>query len=161
MSRPPDRLTPAGRRQPLALNDPKAVDRALRAAVAQLDAAQQEQEHAANRILGLTELLIDHVADDATRLRIEAIMEACAFQDVSGQRLKRVRALLSRLTTQTPEALRINAAPIDAEAPTRSRAPVDDPARPAPRRDPTEDESLSTGQSGLSQAEVDRLLGKR
>ena len=161
MSDPPDRLTPAGRRPPLALNDPKALDRALRVAVAQLDAAQQEQERAANRILGLTELLIEHAGDDATRLRIEAIMEACAFQDVSGQRLKRVRALMSRLTTQTPDALRVNAAPIDAEPPARARASVADPARPAPRRDATEDESLSTGQSGLSQAEVDRLLGKR
>lgn len=152
MSSPSDRLTPTGRRQPLALDDPRALERALRAAVAQLDAAQREQEQAANRILGLTELLIDHVRDDATRLRIEAIMEACAFQDVSGQRLKRVRALLSRLTTQTPAALRLNARPLDPEPPAVPK--------PAPRRDPSEDETLSTGQGGLSQAEVDRLLGK-
>lgn len=152
MTRPPTRLTESGRRQPVTLSEPGALERALRAAVVQLDAAQQEQERAANRILGLTELLITHAPDDATRLRIEAIMEACAFQDIAGQRLRRVRGLLSRLTTaEAAQAVRVARQPIDP-------APRATPDTPPPS---AADEGISTGHGGLSQEEVDRLLGRR
>ncbi len=154
MTRPPAPLTESGRRQAPALDDPRAMERALRAAVAQLDAAQKEQERAANRILGLTELLIEHAPDASTRLRIEAIMEACAFQDISGQRLRRVRSLLSRLTTCPPSQLRIRPRPVDP-------APQAAPAEPAGTPSAVAEEGISTGHAGLTQEEVDHLLGRR
>lgn len=156
MARGPDPLSSAGRRRPPALNDPKALDAALRAAVAQLDAATAEQERAANRILGLTELLIARAPDDRTRLRIEAIMEACAFQDITGQRLRKVRALLSRLTALPPGSVQVADRPRDPppRAETTAPAAAQDQAGLA-------DEGISTGRSGLSQEEVDRLLGRR
>ncbi|MQX36104.1 hypothetical protein [Roseospira navarrensis] len=146
MGRQPDRLTRDGRRPPLALNDPRAVDAALRAAVGQLDAVLAEQEKAATRILGLAELLMAREPDPATRLRIEAIMESCAFQDVAGQRVRRVRGLLSRLTTLKAGALRLTDRPVETPTDTAGAAP--------------EAESISTSQGGLTQADVDRLLGK-
>lgn len=140
-----NRLTSSGRRPPLALNDPQAVEGALRAAVGQLDAVLEEQERAANRILGLAELLIERAPDASTRLRIEAIMESCAFQDVAGQRVRRVRGLLSRLTTARPGLVRVAERPIESPPPSAAVA-----------RDG--DESISTGSGGLSQDDVDRLL---
>ncbi len=123
-----------------ALDDPRKVDAALRAAVTQLESAVVEQERAVTRILGLAELLIDRAPDDNTRLRVEAVMESCAFQDVTGQRIRKVKALLSRLTTLPPGAVRLVEAPI---------APPPDPAR--------DDEP----EGGLTQKEVDRLLGNQ
>ncbi|MBB4267309.1 hypothetical protein [Roseospira visakhapatnamensis] len=114
------------------------MDAALRAAVTQLESAVQEQERAVNRILGLTELLISHAPDRQSRLRIEAIMESCAFQDLTGQRIRKVKALLSRLTTLPPGSVHLAAMPMV--------PPADEGGAP---------------HSGLSQAEVDRLLGKR
>lgn len=70
------------------------ADQALAAAVRQIDTALAEQEQAANRILGLAELLLEHAEDAVTRARIEGVMEACGFQDVTGQRLQRVSRLL-------------------------------------------------------------------
>jgi len=131
----------AGRR-PLLSNDPQAVEGALRAAVRQLDFVLSEQDHAATRILGLAELLMAHAPDAATRLRIEAIMESCAFQDVTGQRLRRVRGLLSRLTSLPAGTVRLEARPI----------------APAPSAVVALDETISSGEGGLTQAEVDRLL---
>jgi len=118
------------------------VDAALRAAVTQLESAVEEQERAVNRILGLAELLIDRAPDDRTRLRVEAIMESCAFQDVTGQRIRKVKALLSRLTTLEPGAVRLTETPI---------AP---PSKPVEADD-------AEGDGGLTQDDVDRLLGKQ
>ncbi|MBB4287161.1 hypothetical protein [Roseospira goensis] len=143
MARGPDRLNAAGRRPPPALTDPRAVDGALRAAVTQLDAVLAEQDRAATRILGLAELLLERAPDDAMRLRIEAIIESCAFQDISGQRVRKVRALLARLTTLAPGTLRVSETPI--ESPAAAPAGVDPAAEGGP---------------GLTQEEVDRLLGK-
>jgi hypothetical protein len=145
MARQQSGLTSGGRRPPLALNDPRAVEGALRAAVGQLDAVLEEQERAATRILGLAELLMARAPDAATRLRIEAIMESCAFQDVAGQRVRRVRGLLSRLTAAPAGTVRVAARPVE---------PPPAPAGVAADGD----ESISTGSGGLTQAEVDRLL---
>jgi len=131
----------AGRRSQLS-NDPQGVEGALRAAVRQLDFVLAEQDRAATRILGLAELLMAHAPDAATRLRIEAIMESCAFQDVTGQRLRRVRGLLSRLTSLPAGSVRLEAHPIT----------------PPPSTVVERDETISSGEGGLTQAEVDRLL---
>jgi len=130
-------------RRPAALNDPQVVEAALRAAVTQLESAVQEQERAATRILGLAELLIARSVDEKTRLRIEAIMESCAFQDVTGQRIRKVKALLARLTTLPPGTLRLADGPV---APSY-------PPPPVPKEEDEDD-------GGLTQAQVDRLLGR-
>ena len=70
------------------------ADVALAAAARQLEAAVAEQERAVNRILGLVELLLDYSSDAASRHRLEGIMEACGFQDITGQRIQRVERLL-------------------------------------------------------------------
>ena len=128
-------------RSPKAVpDDPRRVDAALRAAVTQLESAVAEQERAVNRILGLAELLIDRAPDDRTRLRIEAIMESCAFQDITGQRIRKVKALLNRLTALPPGAVHLN------------EAPVAPPPKPA-------EEAGADGDGGLTQNEVDHLLG--
>jgi len=132
----------AQRQTGLPLDDPATIDAALRAAVRQLESAVVEQERAVNRILGLTELLMQHSANSQNRLRVEAIMESCAFQDITGQRIRKVKALLRRLTTLPPGVVRAT-----------------DPATDtASKRSETE---VSSGEPGLSQEEVDRLLGKK
>lgn len=70
------------------------ADVALGAAVRQLDVAVAEQERAVNRILGLVELLQDNAKDASTRARLDAIVEACGFQDMTGQRIQKVSRLL-------------------------------------------------------------------
>jgi chemotaxis regulatin CheY-phosphate phosphatase CheZ len=113
------------------------VDAALVAAVRNLEAAVGEQERAVNRILGLAELLMERHADRATLLRLEGIMEACAFQDLTGQRIRKVSRFLRLLAD--------NKGLSDALVP-----PHDDTSGP------------DTDKSkGLSQEEVDRLLNNR
>lgn len=78
------------------------ADVALTAAARQLDAAIAEQERAVTRILGLVELLIDHAPDPVSRQRLEGILEACGFQDVTGQRIQRVGRLLRHIARHAP-----------------------------------------------------------
>jgi len=125
-------------------NDPAAIDTALRVAVEQIDAAVSEQERAAARIMGLAELLLDRAEDPATRLRIEAVMECCAVYDITDQRLRRVRALLSNLTALPPGTLRVDSAAGEMSAAVGRAG-----------------EPLGAGGPGLTQEQVDRLLGKR
>jgi chemotaxis regulatin CheY-phosphate phosphatase CheZ len=82
---------------PPSTEDGARVHAALTRAVTELDAAVHEQELAATRILGLAELLLERTADTKIRLQIEAIMEACAFQDLTGQRLRKVQRLIRYL----------------------------------------------------------------
>ncbi len=70
------------------------VDAALSRAVHQLETAVREQETAADRILALAVRLYDKAPDKATRLQVEAIMEACAFHDLTGQRIRKVTRLI-------------------------------------------------------------------
>ncbi len=85
------------------MNDPgsedsdEKVDAALSRAVHQLETAVREQETAADRILALAERIYDKAPDKATRLQVEAIMEACAFQDLTGQRIRKVTRLIRYL----------------------------------------------------------------
>ncbi len=73
------------------------VDAALSRTVHQLEPAVREQETAADRILALAESIYDKAPDKATRLRVEAIMEACAFQALTGQRIRKVTRLMGYL----------------------------------------------------------------
>ncbi|WP_076402123.1 hypothetical protein [Insolitispirillum peregrinum] len=73
------------------------VDAALVAAIHHLDVVAHEQELAVNRILGLVELLLASAPDRVTHARLEGILEACAFQDLAGQRLTKVGRLLRYL----------------------------------------------------------------
>ena len=106
------------------------VDAALSRAVHQLESAVREQETAANRLLSLAERLYDKAPDKATKLQVEGIMEACAFQDLTGQRIRKVTRLIRYLQ----------------ENKLFSTA---DLPRDAPRQ---------TDRGGLSQEQVDRLL---
>ncbi len=73
------------------------VDAALSRAVHQLETAVREQETAAIRILSLAERIYDKAPDKATKLQVEGIMEACAFQDLTGQRIRKVTRLIRYL----------------------------------------------------------------
>jgi chemotaxis protein CheZ len=63
----------------------------------ELEAVMQATEEAANRILGaaeaihslLTERFSDHPASQAIVEQIDSIFEACSFQDLTGQRIRR------------------------------------------------------------------------
>lgn len=109
------------------------VDAALSRAVHQLETAVREQETAADRILALAERIYDKAPDKATRLQVEAIMEACAFQDLTGQRIRKV----TRLIRYLQENILFSTADLPPDAP----------------RQPDGD--------GLTQKQVDRLLSGR
>lgn len=114
------------------------VDAALVAAIRNLEAAVQEQERAVNRILGLVELLMERHPDQSTLLRLEGIMEACSFQDLTGQRIRKVNRFLRHMAAHkglVPAGIDRGAAAEDEQALNKSK--------------------------GLSQEEVDRLLGNR
>ncbi|MBF0563384.1 MAG: hypothetical protein HQL37_15545 [Alphaproteobacteria bacterium] len=108
-------------------DDPR-VHAALKAAVKQLEAAVREQEGAVERILGLVEILMSRAPAGPVYLKLEAIMEACAFQDITGQRIRKVSRLLKALADQGT---------LSAPLPVESQLPA---------------------KQGLSQADVDRLL---
>ena len=76
------------------------VQFALNRAVAALDEALKEQEQAAIRIIGLAERIFTNSREEPTRLQAEAIMEACAFQDITGQKIQKVGRLIQFLRDQ-------------------------------------------------------------
>lgn len=118
------------------MSDPRSedsdekVDAALSRAVHQLETAVREQETAVDRILALAERLYDKAPDKATRLQVEAIMEACGFQDLTGQRIRKVTRLIRYLQEN--------------KLGSTATLPQDAPQKP--------------DIGGLSQEEVDRLL---
>ncbi len=93
----------------------KKIDAALSRAVHQLETAVLEQEIAANRILALAERLYDKAPDKGTMLQVEAIMEACGFQDLTGQRIRKV----TRLIRYLQENKLISSADLPRDAPQR------------------------------------------
>ncbi len=78
-------------------DEDKKVHAALSRAVQQLETAIREQEAAVNRILGLAERLYEVIPSRDALLKIEAIMEVCAFQDLTGQRIHKVSRLIKYL----------------------------------------------------------------
>ncbi len=117
-------------RDPSLEDSDQKIDAALSRAVHQLETAVLEQEIAANRILALAERLYDKAPDKGTMLQVEGIMEACAFQDLTGQRIRKV----TRLIRYLQENKLISAADLPPEAPRQSDS------------------------GSLSQDQVDRLL---
>lgn len=110
-----------------APSSPPSLASALEAAARQLETAVQEQEQAVIRILGLAERMADS-RDRVTQLQADGVMEACSFQDLTGQRIRKVIRLLRVLSGVGEGAALAAATP------------------PPPEK------------SGLSQEDVDRLL---
>ena len=108
----------------------KKVHAALTRAVQQLESAVREQEQAVDRILGLAEEIRAHTADRHGQFQVDAIMEACAFQDVTGQRIRKVAKLVAYLRDHKKVAAH----------------------HLPPAAEPKE------RQEGLSQADIDRLM---
>lgn len=111
----------------------------------ELEAVVVATENAANRIMEAAEAIADWIDKGerdpaALRARVNTIFEACSFQDLTGQRLRRaiehlqqVEGMLDRLAAKVP-------LPEDAVLPERV---------------------TSTGGTGhdVDQSEIDRLLG--
>ncbi len=115
---------------PASEDSEKKIDAALSRAVHQLETAVREQETAADRILALAERLQDRVPDKGTLLHVEAIVEACAFQHLTGQRIRKV----ARLIRYLQENNMISTADLPQDAPRES------------------------DRGGLTQEQVDQLL---
>ncbi|MEO5374928.1 MAG: hypothetical protein H7840_11705 [Alphaproteobacteria bacterium] len=114
------------------MTDDPRIHAALAAAVKQLEAVVKEQERAVDRIIGLVEPLMSATKHKPVLLRLEAIIEACSFQDLTGQRVRKVARLLKYLADKG-----------------------DLSAAGAP---PPQDDLPGPTQKGLTQEDVDRLL---
>ncbi len=110
--------------------DDKKVHAAMTRAAQQLESAVKEQEAAVNRILGLCEAIHSKLNDRGTKLQVEAIIEACSFQDVTGQRIHKVERLILYLR----------------DGGLLSAADLPQETKPA------------TGNGELSQSQIDQLL---
>lgn len=77
--------------------DDKKVHAALTRAAEQLDTAVREQEAGVHRILGLVEQLYAKQPDRASQLKLDAVIEACTFQDTTSQRIGKVSRLIKHL----------------------------------------------------------------
>lgn len=106
----------------------------------ELEAVVEETEKAANRIMEAAEAISTWLAGDQSRdgaaaiaEKVNAIFEACSFQDLTGQRVRRAIEHLQRVDTLLSDMMG------DA---------AEDPPAPAPVAAPD-----------LAQDEIDRLLG--
>ncbi|MGB0684448.1 MAG: hypothetical protein ACPGOV_17225 [Magnetovibrionaceae bacterium] len=136
---PPQAATTGSQKRAPVASDDTRVNAALNRAVSELEAAVQETEKAAERILGIAELMIAHV-DAPSQQRLIAIMEACSFQDLTGQRIRKVGRLIKYLR----DTRQVSAAEIAGAAKAAAPPPPPQPTPPQPE--------------GLTQEEVDRLL---
>ncbi len=98
----------------------------------ELEAVVQATEHAANQIMEAAEAIGnwlqsggDPAALQAVTQQVNAIFEACTFQDLTGQRVRRaiehlqqVETMLSTLMHQAPVSSPADAAPTSGEATT-------------------------------------------
>ena len=108
----------------------------------ELEAVVQATESAANTIMEAAEAISDWLREgsrdpdalDAVAARVNTIFEACTFQDVTGQRIRRAIQHLQQVETMLDEMV-----PADA---------LKAAAEPIAEIDPD-----------LAQAEIDRLLG--
>jgi chemotaxis protein CheZ len=113
----------------------------------ELEAVVQTTEAAAERILEAAEAISQWVTDgrrdpaglELLNEKVNAIFEACSFQDLTGQRIRRAIDHLQRVESMLGELM--TAAP-DGDA----------AAEPAPA-------ALPEGGADLAQQEIDRLLG--
>lgn len=116
----------------------------------ELEAVVQATEAAADTILEAAEAIqswLDHGARDAEAIaaltaRVNAIFQACSFQDLTGQRIRRAIRQLQQVETMLEGLVPGIAAPDAARLEVHGAAPtVADPSAP-----------------DLAQAEIDRLL---
>ena len=113
----------------------------------ELEAVVEVTEAAADRILEAAEAIGDWVAAgrrdpegfELVREKVNAIFEACSFQDITGQRIRRAIDHLQRVETMLGELMNTEPAPETVP----ETAPV----------------ALPEGGADLAQQEVDRLLG--
>jgi chemotaxis protein CheZ len=115
----------------------------------ELEAVVQATEDAANRILGaaesihalLTERFADHPASPAIITQIDAIFEACSFQDLTGQRIRRAIQQLQNIEGSLAQIVEQRQPESQAVVPA---APVD---------------GIKVSGPDLHQTEIDRLIG--
>jgi chemotaxis protein CheZ len=117
----------------------------------ELEAVVQATEEAANRILGAAEAIRslamkrfgDHPAVAAIVEQTHSIFEACSFQDLTGQRIRRAIDQLQSIEGSLAEIV---------EHSGQAAAP------PAPRIDGVD--GIAVSGPDLGQSEIDKLLGK-
>jgi chemotaxis protein CheZ len=80
-----------------ALHGPEASAARRSAANAQLDALARDAEGAASRIMAAAEAILAAPDRAAIAREVEAIFEACAFHDIAGQRVRKVRETLAAI----------------------------------------------------------------
>ena len=120
----------------------------------ELEAVVQATEAAANTIMEAAEAIQDWIESgtqdkaslEALSARVSSIFEACSFQDVTGQRIRRAIQHLQQVETMLQGMMPAGAAAAAAEAVHVQALPstVAEPAKAGP---------------DLAQAEIDRLLG--
>jgi chemotaxis protein CheZ len=113
----------------------------------ELEAVVEATENAAGRIMDAAEAIsrmIEGRSDDERHeleTNVNAIFEACSFQDLTGQRIRRAIAHLQSIETLLSQMM---------------ADPVSAPAEPAPIATAT---TAKDAGSDLAQDEIDRLLG--
>ena len=121
----------------------------------ELEAVVQATEAAANTILEAAEAIqawIEDGARDSAALqalsaRVNAIFEACGFQDITGQRIRRAIQHLQQVETLLQGLM-----------PGRAAAPAPETGQVQVRALPQTVSAASAGTPDLAQAEIDRLL---
>jgi chemotaxis protein CheZ len=104
----------------------------------ELEAVVQQTEAAANRIMEAAEAIGDWLRDgtrdadsmQAINQKINAIFEACSFQDVTGQRIRRAIQHLQQVETMLTD-LAPQQQGERSTADAQAQSPADDPAQPA------------------------------
>ncbi|MGE5539197.1 MAG: hypothetical protein ACM30I_11305 [Gemmatimonas sp.] len=118
----------------------------------ELEAVVQATEEAANRILGAAEAIRglvmkrfgDNPATAAIVEQVHAIFEACSFQDLTGQRIRRAIGQLQSIEGSLAQIV---------EQTGVDEAPAPEPAAP------TGVDGIAGSGPDLAQAEIDKLLG--
>lgn len=138
-------------RKELTTSDPEHIRALIPGALAELDAIKHATENAANTVMSACEDLRTRLGVAAEK-EMTCIIEACTFEDLTGQRATKIRNVLETIDAHAADIatiLRARFADIEAEK---------------PKQDITKqgDASLMTGPQlpgqGLSQAEIDALL---
>lgn len=124
----------------------------------ELDATVEASEMAATRIMEAAEAILDaegskpKVYRQTVNAQITAIFEACAFQDITGQRISKVRDNLNSIEDRVTRFAEAVGATGDAE-----QAPGPDTERDRRKKDLILNGPAAKGE-GVSQADIDALL---
>ncbi|MDJ0387634.1 hypothetical protein QMO56_05875 [Roseomonas sp. E05] len=137
----------------------------------ELEAVVQATEAAANTIMEATEAIQswitsgrkDAASIEALSARVNSIFEACSFQDITGQRIRRAIQHLQQVETMLEQIVPGVASSVpQVQVATKMRT-VDDEAQKTPDLSQSDIDSLLTGAPAqpvaeLSQADIDALL---